>query len=213
MNTAIKNDFKVNIEQIKLSFSLRELCEEHGIHMKKIGQSYRGLCPFHTENSPSFFVSEKKKLWKCFGCGKSGDVINLYSQLHHISNKQSIKILSNLLGLNNTGRFKVEALDLARKRAEAQEQEDKFRTAFSLLISKLDELVLSFKTMIASFETIEQIEKNAQIYHEYARLKYLQEQVFDVTTKEDENEMYFILKEEFLHYKPLLSFMNERGLI
>src|SRR5258708_19761362 len=45
------------------------------VKLKKRGTNYLGLCPFHNEKSPSFTVSPAKEIYKCFGCGKSGNTI------------------------------------------------------------------------------------------------------------------------------------------
>ena len=45
------------------------------VQLKKHGSGYKGLCPFHAENTPSFNVSSTKQFYHCFGCGASGDVI------------------------------------------------------------------------------------------------------------------------------------------
>ena len=45
------------------------------VQLKKHGSGYKGLCPFHSENTPSFNVSNTKQFYHCFGCGASGDVI------------------------------------------------------------------------------------------------------------------------------------------
>ncbi|WP_315824643.1 CHC2 zinc finger domain-containing protein [Paraflavitalea speifideaquila] len=46
------------------------------VKLKKRGTNYIGLCPFHNEKSPSFSVSPSKEIYKCFGCGKSGNSIS-----------------------------------------------------------------------------------------------------------------------------------------
>ena len=56
-------------------------------------------CPFHTENTASLSVSEKKQVWKCFGCGKGGDAINLVEDLLNINAYQAAKYINDNLGL------------------------------------------------------------------------------------------------------------------
>ena len=46
------------------------------VRLKKRGANLTGLCPFHSEKSPSFSVSTSKGIFKCFGCGKAGNVVN-----------------------------------------------------------------------------------------------------------------------------------------
>lgn len=54
---------------------------EGGLHLKKRGISYFASCPFHSEHTESFSIHPKKQIFKCFGCGKGGDVIALLSAL------------------------------------------------------------------------------------------------------------------------------------
>ena len=63
----------LNLENLKAELDLVKVISRH-VQLKPQGARYIGLCPFHTENSPSFFVTPALELFKCFGCGKSGDV-------------------------------------------------------------------------------------------------------------------------------------------
>lgn len=51
--------------------------------LHRCGGEWRGLCPLHDERTPSFFVSEERQAWFCFGCGAGGDAIELESRLHN----------------------------------------------------------------------------------------------------------------------------------
>jgi hypothetical protein len=51
-----------------------EFMENLGIKLKKTGKEYTGLCPFHDDHEPSLSINREKRLWHCFGCGKSGDI-------------------------------------------------------------------------------------------------------------------------------------------
>ncbi|WP_300854586.1 CHC2 zinc finger domain-containing protein [uncultured Clostridium sp.] len=84
---------------IKLKSDLRhttdilEVAEDLGITVQKNGRNYVGICPFHDENTPSFFISQEKQIYKCFGCGKGGDVISLVSEIKKISYRESMQYL------------------------------------------------------------------------------------------------------------------------
>ncbi len=70
------------------------------INLKKIGNKYISICPFHSEKNPSFIVNEDKKYYYCFGCKTYGNVINFLMRFDNISFLESIKKLSNMSGIN-----------------------------------------------------------------------------------------------------------------
>ena len=65
------------------------------VKLKKRGANYLGLCPFHNEKSPSFTVSPTKEIYKCFGCGKSGNTIGFLMELEKYSYVEALKWLAN----------------------------------------------------------------------------------------------------------------------
>ena len=60
------------------------------VTLTKRGQNFVGLCPFHSEKTPSFYVSPLKKMFHCFGCGENGDVITFVMKHEHLSFKEVI---------------------------------------------------------------------------------------------------------------------------
>ncbi|MEO7961239.1 MAG: DNA primase [Ginsengibacter sp.] len=64
------------------------------IRLKKRGQNYLGLCPFHNEKTPSFTVSPSKEIYKCFGCGRSGNAIGFLMEHEKYSYVESLKWLA-----------------------------------------------------------------------------------------------------------------------
>src|SRR2546426_12184327 len=62
------------IQQILSRIDIIEIISSF-VKLKKRGTNYIGLCPFHNEKTPSFTVSPTKEIYKCFGCGKSGNAI------------------------------------------------------------------------------------------------------------------------------------------
>ena len=63
------------ILEVKRSVDITEIISGY-IPLKRAGSSYKALCPFHEEKSPSFIVTPTRQTFKCFGCGKGGDAIN-----------------------------------------------------------------------------------------------------------------------------------------
>ncbi len=64
------------------------------VSLKKRGSNYLGLCPFHNEKTPSFSVSPAKGIYKCFGCGKAGNVVNFIIEHEHYSYPEALKFLA-----------------------------------------------------------------------------------------------------------------------
>jgi DNA primase len=69
------------------------------VTLKKRGANYLGLCPFHNEKTPSFSVSPSKGIYKCFGCGKAGNVVNFIMEHEHYSYPESLKYLAKRYGI------------------------------------------------------------------------------------------------------------------
>jgi DNA primase len=69
------------------------------VKLKKRGSNYLGLCPFHNEKTPSFTVSPSKELYKCFGCGKSGNTISFIMEHEKYSYVDALKWLANKYGI------------------------------------------------------------------------------------------------------------------
>jgi DNA primase len=65
------------------------------VKLKKRGANYLGLCPFHNEKTPSFTVSPSKEIYKCFGCGRSGNTISFLMELEKFSYVEALKWLAN----------------------------------------------------------------------------------------------------------------------
>ena len=82
------------IQQIQNRIDITEIVGSF-VKLKKRGANYLGLCPFHNEKSPSFTVSPAKEIYKCFGCGKSGNTIGFLMDLEKYSYVESLRWLAN----------------------------------------------------------------------------------------------------------------------
>lgn len=89
---------KDTIEEIRTKVNLLDVVERY-ISLKKRGRNYFGLCPFHAEKTPSFSVSEEKGIFKCFGCGKSGDVITFFASIERLGYYEAVKELCEQYGI------------------------------------------------------------------------------------------------------------------
>jgi len=89
---------KEQIERIKNSVDIVQVISQY-VSLQKVGSNYRGLCPFHSEKTPSFHVNPTLKLYHCFGCGASGDVIKFIQEIEHISFQEALQKLGRQAGI------------------------------------------------------------------------------------------------------------------
>jgi len=80
-------------EEIKRTVDIIELIGQF-VQLKRSGQSYLGLCPFHSEKTPSFTVSPSRQMFHCFGCKKGGDLFAFWMAYHQVSFPQALKDLA-----------------------------------------------------------------------------------------------------------------------
>jgi DNA primase len=92
------------------------------VKLIKRGREYSGLCPFHSEKSPSFTVNEQKGFYHCFGCGAHGDVISFVMNTRGLSFVEAVEVLANQVGM-----------DVPKPSREAQEREKKAKTLYEVM--------------------------------------------------------------------------------
>lgn len=98
------------------------------VPLRKSGKEYTGLCPFHSEKTPSFTVSEDKGVFHCFGCGEGGDVIRFVEKIENVDFKGAIAHL----GLTKETRPTLAEV----KRQRRLRQASKNLTAWALALSE-----------------------------------------------------------------------------
>ncbi len=88
------------VEQLKSSVDIVKTIGEY-VRLKRVGSSprYVGLCPFHTEKSPSFSVHASHQFFKCFGCQIGGDVLKFVMEIERISFFEALKLLAERNGI------------------------------------------------------------------------------------------------------------------
>lgn len=84
------------IREVKERANIVKVAELYGM---KLNRAYKCVCPFHKEKTASLSISPQKQIWKCFGCGKGGDVISLVSELLNINALEAAKSINYTLGL------------------------------------------------------------------------------------------------------------------
>ncbi len=72
------------------------------VKLERSGKEYRGLCPFHTEKTPSFYVNPNTGLYHCFGCGASGNIFKFIMDIEGVDFKEALRILAKRAGVELT---------------------------------------------------------------------------------------------------------------
>ncbi|MDO5028502.1 MAG: DNA primase [Bacillota bacterium] len=95
------------LEEIKDRADIVDIVSQY-VDLKKAGANYKGLCPFHGEKTPSFTVSPQKKIYKCFGCGEGGNVINFVMKMEGLSFPEACKKLGDQYGVEIKSRGNID---------------------------------------------------------------------------------------------------------
>lgn len=87
------------LDEIRSSVDIKDVVGQY-VKLEKAGSTYKGLCPFHKEKTPSFTVRPSKGLYHCFGCGASGDAIKFLQTYSGLSFPDAVKELARMGGVN-----------------------------------------------------------------------------------------------------------------
>jgi DNA primase len=102
------------VKEIKSMTSIVEVVSTY-VQLRNVGGNHVGLCPFHSEKTPSFKVRESAGRYKCFGCGAHGDVIDFLQALSGKSFSEVVLDLASQYGINTDGAIDTSRIDLSRK--------------------------------------------------------------------------------------------------
>jgi DNA primase len=86
-------------EQVRDAIDIVALVGEK-VALRRAGRSWKGLCPFHSERTPSFTVNPERQVWHCFGCGKGGDVFAWLTELEKMTFPEALRALAERAGID-----------------------------------------------------------------------------------------------------------------
>ncbi|MDB5083885.1 MAG: primase [Bacilli bacterium] len=86
------------VDQVRGHFDIVDVISEY-VQLKRSGRTYMGLCPFHSEKSPSFSVSRDKQFFHCFGCGEGGDILSFVMKAEGLTFVETLEQLASRAGI------------------------------------------------------------------------------------------------------------------
>ncbi len=92
-------DSRYPLEEIRSRCELVEIISPH-VALKRSGKNLKGVCPFHSEKTPSFIVNQETQRYKCFGCGESGDVFNFVMRVEGLTFPEAVEQLARKVGVS-----------------------------------------------------------------------------------------------------------------
>ena len=110
------------IEEVRSGNDIVDLISGY-VRLKKQGNTYFGLCPFHNEKTPSFSVAPSKQMYYCFGCGAGGNAITFVMEYENYTFGEALKLLADRAGIT------LPAPEYSR---EAREQEEQKRVLLEI---------------------------------------------------------------------------------
>ena len=169
------------------------------VRLQKKGNSYMGLCPFHSEKTPSFSVSRNKQMYHCFGCGVGGNVITFVMEYENYSFVEALKMLAERVGI-------------ALPEAEYSEEEKKK--------ASIKNRLLEIHKVAAKYFFYQLKSERGQVAYEYLRKREISDETlvkFGLGySNKTSNDLYQYLKslgyeDEILRLSGLVTLDEHRG--
>jgi DNA primase len=122
------------VDEVKERLDLPDFVSRH-VHLQKSGRYFKGLCPFHTEKTPSFFVFPETQRWHCFGCGSGGDIFNFVMQLEGIDFRTALEDLARQAG--------VQLRERTPQEIKAEDEAERLRALLAEAVAYYHALLMS----------------------------------------------------------------------
>ena len=157
------------IREVKERADIVKVAELYGMHLNR---AYKCVCPFHKEKTASLSISPQKQIWKCFGCGKGGDVISLVAEFLNINSFEAAKNINKKLGLGlETGKTNSFEINRYKTKKDIEEKFKKWELETFVLITNYLSLLNNWKKIQDTdnelyIEALQQIEYTKYVIDE-----------------------------------------------
>lgn len=167
------------IREVKERADIVKVAELYGMHLNR---AYKCVCPFHKEKTASLSISPQKQIWKCFGCGKGGDVISLVSELLNINALEASKSINNTLGLGLDPNQKSTYFEINKYKEKRKTEE-----MFKKWENKIFQLLCDYLHLLWKWEELKDPENDLYIeaLQQKDYIEYLIDTIFIDGTNED----------------------------
>ena len=137
------------IDEIRDRTDIVTVISDHVV-LKKIGKNFKGLCPFHSEKTPSFSVSPEKRIYHCFGCGVGGNVFKFLMEIQSISFPEVLKVMAERAGIPLPRNSSDHSTDPGHKERESLRKLNEAATRYFQSLLKNPEGGLSARNYLTS---------------------------------------------------------------
>ena len=142
------------MDELRRRTQLSGIIGKH-VKLSRAGSRMRGLCPFHQEKTPSFYVNDSEGFYKCFGCGVGGDAISFLREKEGLEFMEAVRRLADLAGMQVPAQAPADPEAKAKRDKSQAVLEDTMRYFQSCLAQAKDEVADYLKTRALDQETIE----------------------------------------------------------
>ncbi|WHZ04960.1 CHC2 zinc finger domain-containing protein [Neobacillus sp. YX16] len=191
-------DFGFLADEVVKRVDILEEAEKQGLRFRRHGKSYFTLCPFHSERTPSFSINRNKKMFRCFACGKGGNVIVLLAALRGVSKGKVIYHYSKKLGLIGASWSRKQQQEIKQRTIQYEfkrKEESNFDEVFRFLCDQ----VHAYRRAMKQVKTIKDrnaLQKFYQIYDQLPYYEYLLQDMSGDNGEDAQVEAYFVGEEK-----------------
>lgn len=171
------------IDQIRRANDIVDVIQGY-LPLKRVGSNFRGLCPFHNDSRPSLYVSQSKQIFKCFACGKAGNVIGFVADFEKLTFIEAVKKLAQRAGIQVPEYEKTKVVNTKREQLLSV-----YKSAAEFFTSSLfafGQNVLDYlKKRSFSPETAKELQLGYALNSEKALLTHLLKEGYSVSLLKD----------------------------